>query len=558
MSTNAQGELFVTQLVAPDDPNQALSIWVGILIAIVFASFVVPYLYESYKRGTFFVAKTDDSSSSSAVRGSLRQGLLNEDEGDRRLPPTSDAESDMKTIRFTLQTQEEEEGGGGGAGGGRDENQQEPKSTRKAKPPRLESLDTFRGFCLGMMIFVNYGGGGYWFFEHAAWNGLTFADLLFPWFMWVMGCSMALSMSSVHDAPSGDEADLWYKMARRTVILFCIGLFLANGRLVATTGRWRISGVLQYFAISYFFVSSSVLLARKWTHDALRSIRALERRVSQDSAASTMLLHPADRSTFWFFCSPPPSRIMLAYRYEWLLQVIILVIYLVVALGGQAPGCPRGYNGPGGISQQGKFEGCTGGIHKYIDDLILGYNHQYHEPTCISLYQCSPYDPEGLLGSLTACTLTYLGLMSGRVLLHFKTHTERLTRWAVWGFVLLLLGGALCGFTRDTGAIPINKNLWSTSFGLVMAGGGLVGLSFTYVLVDMYHLWSGAPFRYLGLNSILIYCCHGIFADYFPFSYALAEDDVSHWTLLTMNVVGVASWMLVAYYCYTIKFFVKI
>lgn len=43
------------------------------------------------------------------------------------------------------------------------------------KPKRLSSLDTFRGIALCIMIFVNYGGGGYWFFEHAAWNGLTVA-----------------------------------------------------------------------------------------------------------------------------------------------------------------------------------------------------------------------------------------------------------------------------------------------------------------------------------------------------------------------------------------------
>jgi heparan-alpha-glucosaminide N-acetyltransferase len=55
------------------------------------------------------------------------------------------------------------------------------------KKERLKSLDAFRGLTLFLMIFVNYGGGGYWFFEHAGWNGLTVADLLFPWFMWMMG-----------------------------------------------------------------------------------------------------------------------------------------------------------------------------------------------------------------------------------------------------------------------------------------------------------------------------------------------------------------------------------
>tara|TARA_B110000090_G_C13209553_1_gene380286 strand:+ start:72 stop:581 length:510 start_codon:yes stop_codon:yes gene_type:complete len=74
--------------------------------------------------------------------------------------------------------------GTSGAKGGKDKD----KNKNKAPSGRVDCLDTFRGMCLGMMIFVNYGGGGYWFFDHAAWNGLTFADILFPWFMWVMGC----------------------------------------------------------------------------------------------------------------------------------------------------------------------------------------------------------------------------------------------------------------------------------------------------------------------------------------------------------------------------------
>ena len=37
--------------------------------------------------------------------------------------------------------------------------------------------------CIAVMVFVNYGGGDYWYFKHSAWNGLTVADLVFPW--WV-------------------------------------------------------------------------------------------------------------------------------------------------------------------------------------------------------------------------------------------------------------------------------------------------------------------------------------------------------------------------------------
>jgi heparan-alpha-glucosaminide N-acetyltransferase len=91
---------------------------------------------------------------------------------------------------------------------------------------------------------------------------------------------------------------------------------------------------------------------------------------------------------------------------------------------------------------------------------------------------------------------------------------------------------------------------------LVTAGSGLIGLSVCYVLVDVLKWWSGAPFLYLGMNSILIYVSHGILAGYMPFSYKIYH--VNHATLLQCHVLGVTAWMIVAYYFYRIKFFVKI
>lgn len=80
-----------------------------------------------------------------------------------------------------------------------------------------------RRFSLVIMIFVNYGGGGYWFFNHSAWNGLTVADLVFPWFIWIMGVSLVFSFSG------RSQDSLWsklYQIIRRTIILFGLGLFL--------------------------------------------------------------------------------------------------------------------------------------------------------------------------------------------------------------------------------------------------------------------------------------------------------------------------------------------
>lgn len=61
---------------------------------------------------------------------------------------------------------------------------------------RLKSLDIFRGIAIVLMIFVNSGGGHYWWIEHAVWNGLHFADLVFPWFLFIMGTCIPLSIKS--------------------------------------------------------------------------------------------------------------------------------------------------------------------------------------------------------------------------------------------------------------------------------------------------------------------------------------------------------------------------
>ena len=54
-----------------------------------------------------------------------------------------------------------------------------------AQRARLNSLDVFRGITIAVMIFVNDGAGAYWYFEHATWNGLQLADVVFPWYIFL-------------------------------------------------------------------------------------------------------------------------------------------------------------------------------------------------------------------------------------------------------------------------------------------------------------------------------------------------------------------------------------
>lgn len=72
-------------------------------------------------------------------------------------------------------------------------------------------------------------------------------------------------------------------------------------------------------------------------------------------------------------------------------------------------------------------------------------------------------------------------------------------------FFQLLLGGMLCGFSKENGHIPINKNLFSLSFVFVTGGLAYIAFSILYYIVDYKNWWSGAPFNYAGLCCIYTY-----------------------------------------------------
>jgi heparan-alpha-glucosaminide N-acetyltransferase len=69
------------------------------------------------------------------------------------------------------------------------------------------------------MIFVNYGGGGYAQFEHVPWHGITFADIVFPFFVWMLGTSLVFSLKNSIDK-SVPKRTLLKKIAIRTIKLF--------------------------------------------------------------------------------------------------------------------------------------------------------------------------------------------------------------------------------------------------------------------------------------------------------------------------------------------------
>jgi heparan-alpha-glucosaminide N-acetyltransferase len=305
-------------------------------------------------------------------------------------------------------------------------------------------------------------------------------------------------------------------VVRRSATLAAIGLFLDAP---ATLGRWRFPGVLQYFGFSYLWCAGTVVLTGSWDGEAGQQAQAALEAQQLNSAA------PGGGEGF-------PYDTFLDLRFfwrEWVGIGVAPLMWLMLTFGVHVPGCGYGYLGPGGRSLSGSgggggdddddsFAACTGGSHRYIDMQFFGSKHLYDEPTCSVAYECNtPYDPEGLVGGFNAVLLTYLGLVAGRALIYHSSSKARMARLGVQGLLWLTIGAALCGFSQHGGAIPVNKNLWSLSFVLVTAGFGCWVLAVLYWIVDHAKLWSGAPFKYTGMNSIVVYAGSEILEMYFPF-----------------------------------------
>jgi predicted acyltransferase len=121
---------------------------------------------------------------------------------------------------------------------------------------RLESLDVFRGMTIAAMILVSTPGtwnAVYAPLDHAAWNGWTPTDLVFPFLLFAMGAAVPFALARRRVA----EARTVVHVIRRAAILFALGLLL-NAIELPPPLRWatfRIPGVLQRIAVVYVAVA---------------------------------------------------------------------------------------------------------------------------------------------------------------------------------------------------------------------------------------------------------------------------------------------------------------
>ena len=123
------------------------------------------------------------------------------------------------------------------------------------------SLDAFRGLTVMLMIIVNMQGNGdaaYSALAHAEWNGLTFADLVFPWFLFIVGLSIPLALERMASRSP------WPAVLRRSLILFALGVILSWLIRPVEFDQIRWMGVLQRIGIVYLACAAVLLSSKSW------------------------------------------------------------------------------------------------------------------------------------------------------------------------------------------------------------------------------------------------------------------------------------------------------
>lgn len=132
------------------------------------------------------------------------------------------------------------------------------------KKERLLSLDIFRGITILLMILVNNPGSWshvYSPLRHAEWNGCTPTDLVFPFFLFIVGVTTAFSLGKIKEREH-DLKPILYRLVRRSAMLFFLGLLL-GGFPSYDLSTIRIPGVLQRIAVVYFFTGIIFMTMKK-------------------------------------------------------------------------------------------------------------------------------------------------------------------------------------------------------------------------------------------------------------------------------------------------------
>ncbi len=327
--------------------------------------------------------------------------------------------------------------------------------------------------------------------QHAPWHGWTPTDLIFPFFLFIVGITTELSLQA-RRARGDDERAILRQILRRAALIFLFGLILSAfpfftwtaipdnpdpsfvDRVVHRVEHLRILGVLQRIGLAYL-------------------------------------------------CGA-----LLTLRTSWKQQLGILAALLFGywALMTLVPVPDTGVPGRFVLDKPDQL------LSAWLDRTILGVNHLWSGS--------KTWDPEGLLSTVPAIGTMILGTFAGRCIAeHQRSLTERLSALFAVG-TLLMMAGLVWNW-----GFPINKSIWTSSYVLFTAGMGAVSLATCLWLIDVCQVrrWT-FPFVVYGMNPMLAFLGSGLMARLIGSLLMIGRDDGTRISVQGLVYKGLyASWL---------------
>lgn len=346
-----------------------------------------------------------------------------------------------------------------------------PVTTTVAAPPpiareRLVALDVFRGATIAGMLLVNNPGSWgaiYPPLAHAAWHGWTPTDLIFPFFLFIVGVTTHLSLSARRERGDSD-GKLLRQVLKRGALIYLFGLLLnAFPFFDPEPGRaW--ASLVDRFGISP--VSHEPIV------DTIRLLGVLQRIGLVYICVGLIWLYTSMKTQRWLF-----AAFLLGY---WALMTLVPV-----------PG--EGAIGAALLDQPGRD------LSAWIDRLVLGAGHIYRGTRT--------YDPEGLLSTIPAIGTAMLGVFAASWVRCERPLAERISTLYAGGAIAMVIG------LMWNWVFPINKQLWTSSYVMFTGGMAAVTLATCLWLIDFRgSRWWTKPFVIYGVNPMIAFVGSGMMA----------------------------------------------
>jgi predicted acyltransferase len=345
---------------------------------------------------------------------------------------------------------------------------------------RLISLDVFRGLTILLMTIVNNPGDWgnvYPPLLHAEWHGCTLTDLVFPFFIFIMGVAVPLAMpEKIYDTST------FNKILVRSLRMLCLGIFfnyfskiqlfgldgvpLLIGRLIITIAvgyalmgsfSSKVKNILAFLIlIIYLFLAYSGIEAY---HD-VRLPGVLQRIAIVYFVVSLLYLKTSQKTQI-------------------ITGIVLLVGYWAIMTLIPVPG----------IGEANLEKGTN--LAAWVDSIFLK-GHMYRGTVT--------WDPEGILSTIPSIVNGIIGLLIGQILQREITKTQKATKIAIAG-IALIIAGLLWNIV-----FPINKSIWTSSYVLYTTGLAATFLALLYYIIDIADYKKVfKPFLIWGVNPMIVF-----------------------------------------------------